>query len=127
MLATFGAIFRIILPDTPGFARQTQPERWDDEYEIDALDALAVRLTERQAIHRLSDREMMHGVSQVVRNIIVQDDPSGTHFGPAQPALFAVNCTECHLVGGSQLRSSNLKLPVCFFFGVLSVWDTPRP
>ncbi|KXX74678.1 hypothetical protein MMYC01_208270, partial [Madurella mycetomatis] len=110
MVAAFSTIFRIILPDTLDLSRRDLSGPRVDECELDALDALCTKLKERQAIHRLSDREMVHNVSQVVRNILLQDDP-GARFAPAQPGLYAVNCSGCHLVGASQLRSSGFKLP----------------
>lgn len=118
MVAAFSETFRIILPDTPGFSRPPLAAAGPagstgsiDEYELDALDALCARLKERQVIHRMSDRETMINVSQVVRSILLQDDPGGQS-GTARPSLYAVNCSECHLVGGSQLASASIDLPV---------------
>lgn len=115
MVAAFSETFRIILPDTPGFSRPSLAAAGStgsiDEYELDALDALCARLKERQVIHRMSDRETMINVSQVVRSILLQDDPGGQS-GTARPSLYAVNCPECHLVGGSQLASASIDLAV---------------
>lgn len=112
MVAAFSTTFRIILPDTPDFSRQVLAgSSVHDEYELDALDSLCVRLRQRQVIHRMSDRETMINVSQVVRTILLQDDPGGQS-GTARPSLYALNCSKCHLVGGSQLASTGIKLPV---------------
>ncbi|KAK3322075.1 hypothetical protein B0H66DRAFT_473656 [Apodospora peruviana] len=110
MVAAFSNTFRIILPDTPDLSRQDTSGSRGDEYELDAVDALCARLKERQVIHRMSDRETMINVSQVVRNILLQDDPAGQS-GTARPSLYAVNCPQCHLVGGSQIRTSNIDVP----------------
>ena len=112
LVALFSATFRIILPDTLDLSRRGSSEPPTVECELDALDALSARLAERQTIHRASDAEMVHGISQVVRNILIQDDPSG-QFRASHPALYAVNCPECHFAGGSQLNASDIKLPVC--------------
>ncbi|KAL1844143.1 hypothetical protein VTJ49DRAFT_4995 [Mycothermus thermophilus] len=88
MVAAFSTAFRIILPDTLDLQRQdaaTGPRA--DDCELDALDALCTRLMERQVIHRASDRDMAHGISQVIRNIIVHDDPSG-QYAPTRPGLY---------------------------------------
>jgi hypothetical protein len=114
LVATFNATFRIILADTPDISRRDSSELRIDEYELDALDALCARLNERQIIHRASDVEMMHSISQVAGNILLLDDPSG-QFRTARPrpGLYAVNCPECHFTGASQLRSPDIKVPVC--------------
>lgn len=112
MVAAFSTAFRIILPDTLDLSRRDLSGARVDECELDALDALCTRLKDRQVIHRISDRELVHNVAQVVRNVLIQDDPSA-RFAPSQPGLYVVNCPECHLVGASQLRSSGIKLPVC--------------
>lgn len=129
MVAAFSTIFRIILPDTLDLSRRDLSGPRVDECELDALDTLCTKLKERQAIHRLSDREMVHNVSQVVRGILLQDDP-GARFAPAQPGLYAVNCSGCHLVGASQLRSSGFKLPVRVsvpFFGPVTRPEMANP
>lgn len=113
LVATFSATFRIVLPDTLDLSRRDSAESHTDEIELDALEALCARLNERQVIHRVSDLEMMHNVSQVIRNILLQDDPNG-QFRASHPGLFVVNCPESHFVGGSQLRSSGYNFPVCF-------------
>jgi hypothetical protein len=115
MVASFSCAFRIVLPDTLDLSRHDGAGSRVDECELDALDALCTRLRERQVIHRVSDREMVHNISQVVRNILLQDDPS-SRFAASRPGLYVVNCPECHLVGASQLKSSGIQLPVCPLF-----------
>ena len=111
MVATFSSSFRIVLPDTLDLSRHDGAGPRVDECELDALDALCTRLRERQIIHRVSDREMVHNISQVVRNILLQDDPS-SRFAASRPGLYVVNCPECHLTGASQLQSSGIQVPV---------------
>lgn len=106
MISTFSDIFRVVLPDTLNMGRRSL-DRQADESDIDAIDALCARLNNRQAVHRVSDREMMHNVSQVTRNIELLDDPSG-HFKAPRPRLFALNCRSCHIVGESQLKNSKI-------------------
>ncbi|KAK3319968.1 hypothetical protein B0T19DRAFT_361510 [Cercophora scortea] len=110
MVATFSSSFRVILPDTLDLSRQSLAESRIDECELDALDALCARLKERQVIHRMSDKESMHNISQVVRSIALQDDPSGK-VAAARPGLYVMNCSSCHFVGDSQLRSSDVRVP----------------
>ncbi|KAK3689907.1 hypothetical protein B0T22DRAFT_181726 [Podospora appendiculata] len=110
MVAAFSASFRVILPDTLELSRQSLAESRIDECELDALDALCARLKERQVIHRMSDKESMHNISQVVRSISLQDDPSGKA-AAARPGLYVMNCSSCHFVGDSQLRLSDVRLP----------------
>jgi hypothetical protein len=112
LFATFSETFRIILPDTPNIVRRNSSESPADENEIDAIDALCARLNDRHLVQRVSDREVMHSISEIMRNIALLDDPSG-QFRAACPKLYVVNCQQCHLAGDSQLRNSdNLKLPV---------------
>jgi hypothetical protein len=103
LLATFSETFRIILPDTPVVARRSSSEAQVDEYEIDAIDALCARLNDRQVVQRASDREMMHNISEITRNISLLDDPSG-QFRATRPRLYAINCRKSHIAGDSQLR-----------------------
>ncbi|KAK3904777.1 hypothetical protein C8A05DRAFT_13362 [Staphylotrichum tortipilum] len=110
MVAAFSLSFRIVLPDTLDISRLDGAGSRVDECELDALDALCTRLRERQIIHRVSDREMVHNISQVVRNILLQDDPA-SRFASSRPGLYVVNCPECHLTGASQLKSSGIQLP----------------
>jgi len=112
LVSTFSETFRVILPDTPTLVRRKSTDSQRDENEMDAMDALCVRLCDRQVIHRVSDREMMHGVSEITRNIALLDDPSG-QLRTARPRLYVINCGKCHLAGDSQLRYlEHLKFPV---------------
>ncbi|KAL2194604.1 hypothetical protein P885DRAFT_80293 [Corynascus similis CBS 632.67] len=111
MVAAFSTSFRIILPDTLDLSRRDISGAQVDETELDALDGLCMKLRERQTIHRLSDKEFMHNISQVLRTIMLQDDPNG-HFTRSRPGLYAVNCPECHLTGASQLKDFGIQLPL---------------
>ncbi|GFF60150.1 hypothetical protein IFM51744_10193 [Aspergillus udagawae] len=90
--------FRIILPDTPSLVQHRH-----DGNMVDALEALRERLGHRLMIHRVSDGAMMHSVSQITKYIELLDDPSD-QLRSASPALYVVNCQECHLLGSSQIR-----------------------
>jgi hypothetical protein len=103
LIATFCETFRIILSDTPHLLRRNSSEPQTDECEIDALDVLRVRLTDRHVVHRLSDREMMNSITEITRNIALLDDPSG-QFRATRPILYVANCKGCHFAGNSQLR-----------------------
>ena len=109
LVGSFAEIYRVILEDT-----LAAPERdsHDDDYQLDALDTLCVRLSERQAVHRASDVHCQAGVSEVVTRLVLQDDPTGQLRGT--PDVYATNCPECHFVGGSRLRSSEIEQAVCF-------------
>jgi hypothetical protein len=112
LITTFGDTFRIILPDTLRSGRPNSSD--DDEHEVDAIDGLCARLLDRQVVNRVSDREMMHSISEITRNIALLNDPSG-QFRAARPKIYAFNCQRCHLVGDSQLRNDeNITFPVCF-------------
>ena len=122
LVAAFNSTFRIILPDTLDLAPdEGGPDDDDDDdddpdgqlEELDALDALATRLAERQIVHRVSDGAVMRAMSQVVREIVLHDNPTG-HFGTSRPNLHVLNCSECHLVGGAQLRAHDIQVPVRF-------------
>jgi hypothetical protein len=111
MVANFSDIFRVILPDTPNLVRRNS-EASEDEFGLDAIDALCAKLNDRQVVNRASDREVMHNISKVTRNITLLDDPAG-HFNSAHPKIYALNCKKCHVVGDSQLRySGDIKFPV---------------
>ena len=111
-MSTFSDIFRIILPDTLQLSRRTSTDSRTDESEMDALDSLCTKLTNRQLVNRVSDLELVHGVSEIVRNIGLLDDPT-SQSRSAQPRVFALNCNSCHVVGESQLRSlENITVPV---------------
>lgn len=112
LVEAFRETFRIILPDTLTLARRGSSEPQNDESEIDAIDALYMRLNNRQVIHRMSDREMMHNISEIIRNIALLDDPTG-QFKAARPRMYTMNCPGCHTAGDSQLRALGiLKFPV---------------
>lgn len=123
MVAEFSTPFRIVLPDTLDLSRREVSGFRVDECELDALDSLGTKLKERQIIHRVSDREMVHNVSQIVRNILLQDDPGGS-FAPTRPGLYVVNCPGCHLTGASQLKFLGIQLPVRFFSRALYTTST---
>lgn len=113
LAAPFSETFRVILPDTPHLERPGSATANSHETKMDATDALCLRLCDRMVIHRVSDREMMHSLSELSRSITLLDDPSSTLLRPVRPRLYALNCPHAHLVGDSQLRSSgNLKFPV---------------
>jgi hypothetical protein len=112
LVSTFSETFRIILPETPSLSRRKSTGSHGDETEMDAIDSLCVKLYDRQVIHRVSDREMMHSMSEIIKNIAILDGASG-HFRTEPPRLYALNCPKCHLAGWSQLRSlKNIRLPV---------------
>ncbi|RLL97662.1 hypothetical protein CFD26_104815 [Aspergillus turcosus] len=90
--------FRIILPDTPSLAQHRHNGNM-----VDALDALRERLSHRLMVHRVSDGAVMHSVSQITKYIELLDDPSD-QLRTASPALYVVNCQECHFLGSSQVR-----------------------
>jgi hypothetical protein len=113
LAASFNDTFRIILPDTLRSGRLNYSEA--DENEIDAIDGLCARLLDRQVVNRVSDREMMHSISEITRNIALLDDPSG-QFRATRPKIYVFNCQRSHLVGNSELRhNENITFPVCFF------------
>jgi hypothetical protein len=109
MVSIFAADFRTILPDT-GLHGWDAHGPGPDDGDLDALEALATRLTDRQLVHRASDQVLMHGISQVWTSIQEQD---GLHSKspPTWPALFVVNCPDTCLVGGTQFRKAGLHLP----------------
>lgn len=120
MVATLSTIFRIVLPDTLDLSHQDTAGICVEEFELDALDALFARLVARQAIHRVSDREMVHNMSQVVRNIALQDNPNGQFMPNQRPGLYSVNCPECYIIGASQLNPTDINtvsLTSLFFLG----------
>ena len=126
LVPSFTCYLRMILPDTSMLPRREAPIYQVDENEIDALDDLCRKLEDRNVIQRISDREMMHGISEIKRSIALLDDPSG-HFSSPCPALYALNCQNGHVAGGSQLRGfEGFKLPVGFYF-VPSIGSLRRP
>ena len=109
----FSETFRIILPDTPHIDDPNSATANSHETKMDAMDALCLRLCDRMVIHRVSDREMMHSLSELSRSISLLDDPSAPLLRPVRPRLYALNCPHAHVAGDSQLRSAgNLKFPV---------------
>lgn len=114
LLSMFGDTFRVILPDTLNLERKNSAEAHVDENEMDALDILCARLTDRQIIHRVSDREVMYSISNVTRNIELLDDPRG-QFSSSRPRVFVVNCRKCHFAGETQLKMAKIhNFQVCF-------------
>lgn len=112
LLEPFSEIFRIILPDTPDLEYSDSSGTMSHEIKMDAVDAFCLMLCDRQVIHRVSDRELMHSLSEISRSITLLDDPS-TLSRPVRPRIYAMNCPQAHLAGDSQLRSSGkLKFPV---------------
>ncbi|TGO15708.1 hypothetical protein BPAE_0548g00010 [Botrytis paeoniae] len=110
LVGTFTDQYRIILPDTPDLRRQSMQIETDDK-ELDAIDALCLRLNDRQIISRVSDREMMHTISEITKRILALDDPS-RHAKSSRPRIYTLNCSRCHLAGASQMRYlENLKFP----------------
>jgi hypothetical protein len=103
LVAMFSEAFRIILPHTPSFVPQGSSDSENDETEMDAIDALCHRLSNRLLIHRLSDREMMSRIAELTRNVALLDDPSA-QFRTSRPRLYAMNCSKSHLGGDTQLR-----------------------
>ncbi|KAI9046854.1 hypothetical protein LZ554_008933 [Drepanopeziza brunnea f. sp. 'monogermtubi'] len=65
LVSYFSDTFRIILPDTLSLTRRGSSDALADEIDIDAIDALCTRLCDRQVLNRVSDREMMHSISQL--------------------------------------------------------------
>ncbi|KAF7855442.1 hypothetical protein EAF04_010184 [Stromatinia cepivora] len=111
LIATFTDQYRIILPDTPDLRRQSMQIEVDDK-DLDVIDALCLRLSDRQMISRVSDREMMHTISEITKRILALDDPS-RHAKPSRPRIYTLNCSRCHLAGASQMRYlENLKFPL---------------
>jgi hypothetical protein len=111
--APFSETFRVILPDTPHAIGPDSVTANSHETKMDATDALCLRLCDRMVIHRVSDREMMHSLSELSRSLSLLDDPSASLLRPVRPRLYALNCPHAHLAGDTQLRStSNLKFPV---------------
>ncbi|RAL65451.1 hypothetical protein DID88_001018 [Monilinia fructigena] len=111
LVGTFTDQYRIILPDTSDLRRQSMQIQIDDR-ELDAVDALCLRLSDRQMISRVSDREMMHTISEITKRILALDDPS-RHAKPSRPRIYTLNCSKCHFAGASQMRYlENLKFPL---------------
>lgn len=110
LVATFSDTFRIILPDTLNLARQGSSD--SDDFEIDAIDLLCTKLSDRQILNRVSDHELSRSVSEVTRNIALLDDPSG-QFRSVRPRIWVLNCQKGHIVGETQLKATeNMNFPV---------------
>lgn len=112
LVVSFSSMFRIILPDTLDASTREAADLSIDELEIDAIDNLCTRLSERQVIHRASDGEVIHGISQVISDIMHTDNPSSQYYS-SQPTLYALNCPECHIIGGSELKTIDINFSVC--------------
>lgn len=113
MLATFNATFRVVLWDTLDLSRVDSQDVEADPAAVEAVVSLQERLQGRQILHRVSDREAASNLSSITRSIQLLDDPSGQIVSYQYPSLFALNCPECHIVGGSQLRSYGIAPSVC--------------
>ncbi|KAG5291948.1 WD domain-containing protein [Histoplasma ohiense] len=113
LIASFSDGFRVVLPNTPNVTTQNSSESDDvDENVADALDAFCQRLGCRQLISRVSDREVIHSITEITRNIALLDDPSA-QFRASRPRLYVLNCRGCHFAGYSQLRYlDNINLPL---------------
>ena len=112
MIDTFSETFGTILPDTPSLVLRDSVIFQAVDHEIDAMDALCARLNERELAGRLSDHEVMYGISDVTRTVALLDDPNGHFMGPT-PRIYASNCRKCHFVGHSQLRRmKGMEFPV---------------
>jgi hypothetical protein len=117
LMATFSDTFRIILPDTLNLERRGSFD--SDEFEIDAIDLLCSKLSDRQVLNRVSDHELSRSISEVTRNIALLDDPSG-QFRSARPRLWVLNCQRAHIVGESQWKAAeNMNFLVCPLHGRL--------
>jgi hypothetical protein len=102
MVSVVGTTFRLILPNTPQIGRwDTAEPAFDDYQALDALESFAEKLSEREVVHRVSDKELMHSVSQVITTI-VQEDPGSQYLG--RPGLYMTNCPDFHLLGSTTIR-----------------------
>ncbi|PMD31707.1 hypothetical protein L207DRAFT_640540 [Hyaloscypha variabilis F] len=109
LVATFSEAFRIILPNTLDLGRRSSAD--SDELEIDAIDLLCSKLSDRQLLSRVSDHELNRSISEVTRNIALLDDPSG-QFRSSRPRLWVLNCQKGHVVGETQLKAAeNMNFP----------------
>ncbi|KAI9150462.1 hypothetical protein HJFPF1_10229 [Paramyrothecium foliicola] len=108
LTASLVELYRIILPNTPNLNHTGYVEEDSSGLELDALENLAVWCSDRQIVHRVSDGEMVHGVSQILRDIA--DDNTGGHSGNTCDGIYVVNCSQCHFIRGSQLKVSNVPL-----------------
>lgn len=106
LAATFAHAFRVILPETPGHGRKQSAVSYIEDNEMDALETLHAKLSDRQIVTRASDHAMISGISKVTRAIELLDDPS-SQARVRHPKLYAVNCKKCHILGDGQLRRSD--------------------
>lgn len=113
LITIFSDMFHIILSDTPNLpGKQSIIDSPLGEVELDSLDALCQKLNSRRIIQRAGDRELVHNISEITRNVSLLDDPSG-QFKSIRPGLYAVNCRSCHLIGYSQLKNlDKIVIPV---------------
>ncbi|KAL2362758.1 hypothetical protein RJZ56_004341 [Blastomyces dermatitidis] len=112
LIASFSDHFRIVLPNTPNVTTQDSSEPDGDVNVADALDALCQNLSCRRLISRVSDREVVHSITEITRSIALFVDPSG-QFRASRPSLYVLNCRGCHLAGYSQLRYlENIDIPL---------------
>jgi hypothetical protein len=114
LITTFNESFRIILPDTSIIAMRDSRESHVDEWELDAIDILCAKISDRQIINRVSDREAIQSISKIIRKIETFNDESGQKRS-IRPKIYSVNCPKCHLLGDTDLihaRNEGLRLPV---------------
>ncbi|KAL3422349.1 hypothetical protein PVAG01_06505 [Phlyctema vagabunda] len=116
LITVFSDTFRVILPDTLSLTRRGS-ESNIDEYDMDAIDALRLKLDSRRILHRISDGEVMRNITEITRTIALLDDPSG-QFRAAHPKLYVLDCKRLHLTGGTQMRlTASRDLPPHFSEG----------
>ncbi|KAJ3489895.1 hypothetical protein NLG97_g5902 [Lecanicillium saksenae] len=115
VVASFNSWFRLIFSDTPDLANLNLDEQNTSECIADALDELSERLAQRQAIHRVSDREMAYNISRITRSIQIQDDPDAAYVGSQSPSQYVLNCSSSHTIGGAQLRAGGLSTTIGSF------------
>ncbi|KAE9365146.1 hypothetical protein N431DRAFT_549428 [Stipitochalara longipes BDJ] len=91
LVATFSDTFRIILPHTLNLEPRSSSD--SEEFEIDAIDLLCTKLSDRQVLSWVSDHELSCSISKITRNIALLDDLT-------------------HIVGETQLKAAeNMNLP----------------
>ncbi|KAJ6781445.1 hypothetical protein PWT90_05204 [Aphanocladium album] len=115
VVASFNCWFRLVFSDTPDLANLNLEEQNTSECIVDALDELSERLAQRQAIHRVSDREMAFNISRITRSIQIQDDPDAAYVGSQSPSQYVLNCSSSHTIGGAQLRAGGLSTTIGSF------------
>ncbi len=118
LITTFNESFRIILPDTSIIGRRYSGESHVDEWELDAIDILCAKISNRQIINRVSDREAIQNISKIIRKIETFNDESSQKKS-IRPKIYSINCPKCHLLGDTDLmraRGEGLRLPVSATF-----------